>query len=765
MAAPPDRYAHARAILGEDLFAKLQNSRVLVVGAGGIGCELLKNMGPLPSRSPSLPIVHPLTPTPLLRRQTPVMSGFGGGPRGQIHVLDLDTIDLSNLNRQFLFQKQHVKRPKAVVARETALKFNPHVNITALHRNIKDTEFNVDYFKSFDFVMNALDNLDARRHVNRMCLAANIPLIESGTSGYRGQVQPILKDVTDCFDCSVCTIRSTPSTAHHCIAWAKSYLFPCPYRANQGQGFALLKELTSDHDRRQLFGADDEADQQELDDAEKNGENVDEIQELRKEAAAVRELRAMLTQEGAPKRVFDKVYTSDIHRLLKMEDMWAHRKPPHPLSFEELQVAVAAKKAKASEGEEAPKGIKDQRKLKIEDSFELFVDAVERLSKRIDPTGANPLSFDKDDDDTLDFVAAAANLRAAAFGIESQTRFQVKEYAGNIIPAIATTNAIIAGVLVLQALSVLRQTWTDARSVWLKRQADKVFDVGPCSTPNPYCAVCRVVYLPVSFVEDFTLGEFVQELVVRKVGFEGSVSVQEGSRLLWESEDFENNGNKTMKELGLGEGKFVTVNDDDEPHYPVSFSVGSFLPADSPDRFALSAAVPSPIPLKAPPPAALEPDSDSEELVISTSAAGTAGVPEDDDLVVIEDKASASFTSAAAAAAAAGQLSLGKDKGEAAGAPGAVVTGKKRSVDEAGLLEDGEGAGAGAGGGKGAKPASKSSAWTGVGDVERERIGKGRERGGTLFEKVTTVEAACGLGSSLPFFPSLPRFDCATTES
>lgn len=51
---------------------------------------------------------------------------------------------------------------------------------------------------------------------------------------------------------------------------------------------------------------------------------------------------------------------------------------------------------------------------------------VERLRKRIDPTGENPLSFDKDDDDTLDFVVSSANLRASAFEIESQTRFQVK---------------------------------------------------------------------------------------------------------------------------------------------------------------------------------------------------------------------------------------------------------------------------------------------------------------------------------------------------
>jgi ubiquitin-like 1-activating enzyme E1 B len=69
-----------------------------------------------------------------------------------------------------------------------------------------------------------------------MCLAANVPLIESGTAGYLGQVSVHKKDDTRCYDCDpkpsgkktypVCTIRSTPSEPIHCIVWAKSYLYP-----------------------------------------------------------------------------------------------------------------------------------------------------------------------------------------------------------------------------------------------------------------------------------------------------------------------------------------------------------------------------------------------------------------------------------------------------------------------------------------------------------------------------------------------------------
>lgn len=71
--------------LGYGLAQKIKDAKVLMVGAGGIGCELLKNL---------------------------VLTGFG-----QIHIVDLDTIDLSNLNRQFLFGQEHIKKSKALVRR------------------------------------------------------------------------------------------------------------------------------------------------------------------------------------------------------------------------------------------------------------------------------------------------------------------------------------------------------------------------------------------------------------------------------------------------------------------------------------------------------------------------------------------------------------------------------------------------------------------------------------------------------------------------
>lgn len=119
------------------------------------------------------------------------------------------------------------------VARDAAHIFNPNVEIVAHNADIKEARFNAAWFRGFDLVFNALDNLEARRHVNKMCLAVDVPLIESGTTGFNGQVQVIKKGLSACYDCTpketpktfpVCTIRSTPSQPIHCIVWAKSHL-------------------------------------------------------------------------------------------------------------------------------------------------------------------------------------------------------------------------------------------------------------------------------------------------------------------------------------------------------------------------------------------------------------------------------------------------------------------------------------------------------------------------------------------------------------
>lgn len=544
--------------------------RILLVGAGGIGCELLKNV---------------------------VMTGFG-----DITLLDLDTIDLSNLNRQFLFRKKDVKQSKALVAAHTASAFNPHVRINPIHANIKDPQFDVSWFRTFDIVLNALDNLDARRHVNKMCMAANVPLVESGTAGYLGQVQPILKDRTECFDCvtkqtpktfPVCTIRSTPSQPIHCIVWAKSYLLS------------------------QLFGEDEDASGEgELNEALQQGENAEEIATLRKEAQAFKRVRTALrlpnNDEEAAKLAFEKVYHSDILNLLSMADMWKTREPPVPLSFEAIKNGTFILHEKsvdpaAVNGATAPPnirnghvaststadvGLKDQKTLTLRENLELFISSTNRLAVRLQ-AGEETISFDKDDDDTLDFVTAASNLRSAAYNIVGKTRWEVKEMAGNIIPAIATTNAVVSGLIVLQALQLLRRAYGTMKTVMIQYKQTNPLSSATLPPPNPSCAVCRDIFTEVLCDPSrTTLRDVVQGVLGED---EREVSVYEEKRILADP-DWDDNLGRTLESLNVARGKFLNIVDEDGELETISVGVG-ILPPNHPEDsppFVLPHAVPRP---------------------------------------------------------------------------------------------------------------------------------------------------------------------------
>ncbi|RKP04099.1 hypothetical protein CXG81DRAFT_109, partial [Caulochytrium protostelioides] len=493
-------------------------ARILLVGAGGIGCELLKNL---------------------------VLSGFD-----RITVLDLDSIDVSNLNRQFLFRKEHVKQAKAVVARRSALQFNPAVTIDAVQADIFDRRYDLAFFRQFDLVLNALDNAAARSHVNLMCLAADRPLIESGTAGYMGQMSVHWRGHTPCYDCDVrtaqktfpiCTIRSTPTLPIHCIVWAKSFLLP------------------------QLFGIiDDAADDAALQ-TEATADNQDEVQRLRAETAAMHALRRDTDVPDFPDRVWRKIFVADVAALGALDSLWKDRAPPRVLDADALLADAAAPRDPASLAW-------NNQVWTPAEAVLAFRTSLRRLGARYAQGRAAAadfaIEFDKDDEDTLDFVAACAYLRSLVYGIPVQSRFKVKEDAGNIIPAIATTNAVVAGLIVLAAFRLLatprdavtRETTKGA--FILHNNPARAIQSSRAIPPNPACVLCHSAYATLAMDAATTFRDVVavcqRPRAQHGVGLRGTLEIEEAGRLLYDV-DFDDALDKTLVEMNVAPGQMLAV--------------------------------------------------------------------------------------------------------------------------------------------------------------------------------------------------------------
>lgn len=152
--------------------------------------------------------------------------------------------------------------------------------------------------------------------------------------------------------------------------------------------------------------------------------------------------------------------------------------------------------------------------------------------------------------------------------------------AGNIIPAIATTNAIIAGLIVLQALHVLRKAYNALRNVHVQFRPNLPLSTINLSGPNPKCGVCRDTYTQVLCdPARVTLGEVVRG-VLGEGGGEGKgvgmreVSVYEEQRVLSDP-DWEDNYERTLESLNVTRGKFLSIVDEESEYATIQVAIGA----------------------------------------------------------------------------------------------------------------------------------------------------------------------------------------------
>ena len=532
-----DRYSVYRAVYGEKGFAKLCAAKVLIVGAGGIGCEILKNM---------------------------VLMGYRS-----LELIDLDTIDVSNLNRQFLFRPEHVGKPKAEIASQAAMAFNPDCSIKYHYSNIKNEKFNVAYFKDFDCVLNALDNVDARRHVNRLCLSAGVPLIDSGSTGYQGQVRPIMKGVTECYECRekptqkvypICTIRSTPDKPVHCIVWAKE-----AYKLMFGntQESMLYEDSAVEESTFMKFVAFSD-----VHDDESNIED-DTVQNM---VETGKQLLMALYCDEIEKKVGTGVYTSAAiqPRIIAREHFESAAKETNEI-------------LKATETDNTAYSNWPRRQSNWDKNVwsdkDCIIEALVCIVNicKISTYEVGKSVFDKDDQEIMILVTSLANLRSAVFGIDAQCLYDAKGMAGNIIPAIATTNAIVSATQVEQACLVIIKGKTVINelrntSVWRVPGGRGRYVLNPLKyleEPIPTCFVCQKN--PLHLVIDTnveTLQYVVTKILKGKLGF-NSPNIEVGTDPIYEEgdgadEDFTENLSKILCQCpagGIRQDSELTIDD------------------------------------------------------------------------------------------------------------------------------------------------------------------------------------------------------------